>query len=68
MSNRNDYRQPPELHDQWVNMANRLGGLVTQPPIACFHVTVSPQFVPAAQVLVGIRNIKLFAPELVNLV
>ena len=51
MSNRTDNRQPPELHDQWVDMANRLGGLVSQPPIAGFHVAVPPQFVPAAQVL-----------------
>lgn len=32
-------------------MANRLGGLVTQPPIAGFQVAVAPEFVPAAQVL-----------------
>ena len=51
MSDRRDCRQPPELHKGWVDMANRLGAMVSQPPISGSEVAVSEQFVPAAQVL-----------------
>jgi len=51
LPNKYDYRQPPELHKQWVDMANRLGAMVSQPPISGFEVAVSEQFVTAAQVL-----------------
>lgn len=46
-----DYRQPPELHAEWVDMANRLGAIVSEPPISGTEVAVASELVPAAQVL-----------------
>src|SRR3990172_1429722 len=46
-----DRGQPPDIRAEWVDLANRLGRIVVEPPLAGTEVKVAPEFVPAAQVL-----------------
>lgn len=46
-----DWGQPPEIQAEWVDLANRIGRVVVEPPLAGTEVKVVPEFVPAAQVL-----------------